>query len=53
MTLADRERELIDRYGVAELRAMATRALVGSVEGPTLLREQLRGEEAGDGPASQ
>jgi hypothetical protein len=43
---ADRERELIERYGVAGLRAIATRALAERDDySRALLAEQLEREE--------
>ena len=50
---ADRERVLIERYGVAGLRAIATRALAnGDDYARALLREQLEREELGETPRS-
>ena len=48
---AGRERVLIERYGVAGLRAIATRALAnGDDYARALLREQLEREELGETP---
>ena len=47
---SDRERQLIERYGVAGLRAKATRVLAeGDDASCTLLAEQLKREERHQG----